>query len=276
MTRVAQQGATGLSDAIARVRAQVTAVTTTPALAVPGVRRFPLIDALRSGDGAGVDAQLSVVQTLVQSGPLLSVAGRTLPVQYVGILDANGVVINDNGSGAVGFSLAEPLFMIGGSAAHPELARPLWQDLTRAMRSTPTSVSEPLFQTGPRAFLVRFAPASTAAAVVVAGYIDRVRGDAPAYLVVFVDIRPLADLYLEPLLASADEFDVVDAPGLTLVRCASVPFCGAARLRTTCQTIRPSRDRSEGRPRLRKSLIRCSAPGRASSRRRLCPTSAGG
>src|SRR2546426_1660410 len=113
VTRVAQEAATGLNDSIARVRAQVAAVTTPVALAVPGVRRFPLIDALRSGDGAGVDAQLSVVQTLIQSGPPGADPANAYhnfrPAQYVAIVDANGVVAYDNGSGSVGTSLAQPV-----------------------------------------------------------------------------------------------------------------------------------------------------------------------
>jgi signal transduction histidine kinase len=239
VSRVAQLAAAELDASVARIQAQVNAVVSPTAIvSLPGVRRFPLIDAVRRGNSTAVDEQLAVLQSLLLSGPPGSdpaASGAFRAALYVGIVDANGVVAFDNGAALVGSALADlpdgsPV-MVGGATAYPQLARPLWQDITRSTSTQPTSISEVLYYEIPQSAIHRFSRGlrgSTKAGVFVTGYIDRARGDAPAYLVVFLDLRPMADQAVQSLVASADEVHIFDRSGLTIARCTPTLFCGAA------------------------------------------------
>jgi len=200
---VASQAAANLNNAILRIHDQVAAVANRPLSGKP----TSLIDALQRNDLSSVEAQLVTLQavmgvSLSDENAVRSFIGDVL-IGSIVVADANGTIIADTGSASVGKSITD---------------HPAWGLATRA---APVRISEP-FDPRPMTPLLpqRFGAFSflNNIAFEVIAYVDRARGDAPAYLLFGLLPLRLATQTLQQMRASVDELYVVDGAGRLLVR----------------------------------------------------------
>jgi signal transduction histidine kinase len=201
--RIATQAATNLNSVITAVRDQFAAVAVRPSTGRP----TQLIDALGREDFANVNEQLRTLQAVTGvaqrgfSGPGQNREGAAFSVLAgeIVVADAEGNVIADSANG----------FLVRDSATirfHPG-----WGRVTPR---SPVAIS-PVFS--PRAIDPRSAAASAPVFEIVA-YMERVRGDASAFILVALSPAKLAANTLQPLFPSVDELYVVDQRGQLILR----------------------------------------------------------
>ena len=200
---LALQAATNLNQAITAIRDQFAAVANRPVSGKPTA----LIDALQRNDLSSVEAQLATLT--LQAFPAVPISDGGGSRTYVGdvlvgaivVTDADGTIIADSGSAALGRTIRD---------------HPAWGLATKAL---PVAISEPFDPTPlARPFLSSQLVGQNNMVFELIAYVDRARNGAPAY--VLVDLLPtrLVAKTLQEVLPSADELYLVDGAGRLVLR----------------------------------------------------------
>ena len=218
-SRLAMQAAAGLNSTIVTVRDQVAAVAVRP----PSGKATPLVDAIQRGDLVNVRTQLLTLQSVI--GPLAASAvgygtqrNRESLAGSILLIDAAGTIFADTDDvSRVGKSLRNAPILSTSSLSNPALANPVV--VGRVTRGFVASDQDGAENTGGPLF------------VPVNAYIDRARGDQPAYLNLPLPLARLATATLLPLFSAVDELYVVDGESRLLLRSSHAYLTDEAALR---------------------------------------------